>query len=103
MTTHPNRSPLHQFANHDFRNSTRAGFNVTVRADGTLRIERVNRWQGSTTGTVWIVKAPQAMMTAARGEDDDDEQPDVDTLIEDFLASDWQADAKRIRLGYTVR
>jgi acyl transferase domain-containing protein len=38
----------------------------------------------------------------AEGVEMDDDAPDLESLIADFLSGDWQSSAKRIRVGYRV-
>lgn len=98
--TRANRSPLYSLSTHDF---PKAGYDVCVRADETIRIESVCHWQGSRSGVVWIARAPEALMASARGEEQDDEAPDTETLVRDWLETDWQSEARRIRVGGVVR
>lgn len=103
MATHPNRTPIAEIRTYDRHDCASTGYYVAVRADGTLRVELHNRWQGSMTDTVWIAPAPADIMATARGEIDDDEAPDLDVLIRDWLGTDWRETSRRIRLGYRVR
>lgn len=99
---HPNRAPLYKLSTHDFRFGTRPGYDIAVREDGTIRIESVNQWQGSRSGEVWIAPAPADLMRVLRGEEGDDEAPDAETLLTEWLDSDWRSTARRIRVGCIV-
>jgi hypothetical protein len=77
---------------------TSRGYDVDVRADGTLRLTYRTKWQGEIDGTVYIADADEDIMRAARGANDHDD-PDLDAAIRNWLDLQAPSQWKRVRLG----
>ena len=87
---------------YDPHDLTSTGYSVTIRENGTARLEYRSRWQGSYTGRVYIADLPDSVMIAARGEAGE-EQPDLETAVLEWLASSCPDEWRMIRRGYKVR
>ena len=84
---------------------TSRGFKIDVRDDDTMRVTSRSCWQGSQTDEVWIVKTPESVLEAINNEelDAENEGQDIQTAILEWIETDWQETARKIRSGYTIR
>ncbi len=83
---------------------TSRGFKIEVRDNNTMRVTSRSRWQGSRTDEVWIVQTPSSILEAIKNEElDAEDEQDTQTAILEWIETDWQETARKIRSGYTVR
>ena len=83
---------------------TSRGFKIDVRDNNTMRVTSRSCWQGSRTGEVWIVQTPSSILEAIKNEElDAEEEPDIQTAILEWIETDWQETARKIRSGHTIQ
>ena len=90
------------FSTYDHNDLTSIGYDVTIRNNGTMRLEKRSRWQNSITGTVYIVDTPPSIQAAIDAAGDED-QPDVETAFSEWMENEYPDNWRKVRKGYVVR
>ena len=92
---------LAEIQTYDAHDCTSIGYDVQVRDDGTLKLTKRSRWQGSLDGQVYITTTPLEIARAVT--DMDDDEPDLETAVREWLQQADPSEWKMIRSGHKVQ
>lgn len=87
---------------YDSNDLTSVGYDVTIRNNGTMKLEKRSRWQNSMSGAVYIVDTPASVQAAIDATEDED-QPDIETAFAEWMLDEYHENWRKVRNGYKVQ